>query len=168
MHSISIAEHTQFANPCCRVAVEHEGKYLMVQEGKPHVYGLWAFPGGKMDVGELITESITREIVEETSIEIELKGLLGIYHTLWENKPGYTTEYEFLATAKSIPDSFPVSDEVLAVEWKSLEEVRELANTNKLRNPSQEGILRMLESKAVLPINSILELAAAPAPPEAK
>lgn len=140
----------------------------MVQEGKPHVYGLWAFPGGKMDVGELITTSVSREIEEETGIEVELKGFLGLYHTLWDTKPGYTTEYEFLALAKTVPESFPVSEEVLTVEWKSIEEIQELADSKKLRGPAQEGILQMLRSGSVLPIASIVELATAPVPPEAR
>ena len=167
MKPTSIAEHTQFANPCTRVAIEYEGKYLLVQEGKQHVYGLWAFPGGKVDVGELLTTSALREIREETGLEIELTGFLGLYHTLWDDRPGYTTEYEFLAKVISIPETFPISEEVLAVEWKTLDEIRQLFHEKKFRNPSQTGILRMLESGMVLPMSVVIELEVAPMPPEA-
>jgi ADP-ribose pyrophosphatase YjhB (NUDIX family) len=39
----------------------------------------WALPGGAMDIGETIAEAGVRETQEETGIECEIVGLVGIY-----------------------------------------------------------------------------------------
>ncbi|WP_127572576.1 NUDIX domain-containing protein [Georgenia faecalis] len=40
---------------------------------------LWALPGGTHDFGESIVETVIREIREETGLEVEVVGLVGIY-----------------------------------------------------------------------------------------
>jgi ADP-ribose pyrophosphatase YjhB (NUDIX family) len=40
---------------------------------------LWALPGGGMDVGESMADAVVREVKEETGIDVEVTGLVGIY-----------------------------------------------------------------------------------------
>ena len=40
---------------------------------------LWALPGGAMDVGESMAETVVREVREETGIDVEGTGVVGIY-----------------------------------------------------------------------------------------
>jgi mutator protein MutT len=40
---------------------------------------LWALPGGAQDIGESIAETVVREVREETGIDVEVTGLVGIY-----------------------------------------------------------------------------------------
>jgi ADP-ribose pyrophosphatase YjhB (NUDIX family) len=40
---------------------------------------LWALPGGAMDIGESITDTVVREVKEETGINVEVTGVVGIY-----------------------------------------------------------------------------------------
>lgn len=42
--------------------------------------GLWEFPGGKQEKGESLQETLTREIMEELNLEVEIGSLLGEYH----------------------------------------------------------------------------------------
>lgn len=158
MKPISIFEHTDYANIVTRVVVEHEGKYLCVQEGKAHVRGRWAFCGGKVDVGELLTESAAREVMEETGVTAEMTGILTIQHLLWSDRPGFTLEVDFLAKAVQIPDVFPLSEEVLAVEWKTLEEIEELTASGEIRNQNQSFIGNALRSGNVMPLTSLNEV----------
>lgn len=164
--AISIAEHTRFANMVTRVAVENKGKYLMVQEGKPHVRGLWAFPGGKMDVGETLSQSAVREIREETGVEIELQGILGMQFVLWEDRPGFTYQLDLAATAIKIPEKFRLSEEILAVQWKSPQEIQELVSKDLLRNWGQSVTARSIASGLSLPMSALTE-GAEPPPAEA-
>jgi len=41
--------------------------------------GRWSLPGGAVELGEPIVDALTRELREETSISIEIGGLLGVF-----------------------------------------------------------------------------------------
>lgn len=41
--------------------------------------GLWCLPGGKMEPGESLEECCRREVLEETSLDVELKRLVAVY-----------------------------------------------------------------------------------------
>ncbi len=41
--------------------------------------GLWCLPGSKMESGESIEECCTREVLEETGLEVRTKRLVGVY-----------------------------------------------------------------------------------------
>ena len=41
--------------------------------------GRWSFPSGFVDRGEVVEEAAVREVLEETGLEIEITGLVGVY-----------------------------------------------------------------------------------------
>lgn len=53
--------------------------------------GRWCLPGGRMEVGESISEACIREVQEETGLQVAIKRLVGIYsspHMLLEYADG--------------------------------------------------------------------------------
>ncbi|HOI72761.1 MAG TPA: NUDIX hydrolase [Syntrophales bacterium] len=50
--------------------VIHEGRVLLVERGIDPSRGLWAIPGGSLELGETIQAGAEREILEETGIVI--------------------------------------------------------------------------------------------------
>ncbi|MBA0127898.1 NUDIX domain-containing protein [Haloechinothrix sp. YIM 98757] len=63
--------------PSVTVAVRDEqGRILLVHKVDND---LWALPGGGHDVGESITATAVREVREETGVDVEITGLVGLY-----------------------------------------------------------------------------------------
>lgn len=52
--------------------IEYKKKFLIISRGsnERNFPSLWAFPGGKCEIGETIVDTIRREITEETALEI--------------------------------------------------------------------------------------------------
>ena len=59
-----------------RGAIVVDGKVLLVQE---RADGRWALPGGWADVGDLPSETIVREVWEETGFQVVVSKLIGVY-----------------------------------------------------------------------------------------
>ncbi|MEM9232777.1 MAG: NUDIX hydrolase [Pseudomonadota bacterium] len=55
---------------------------LLIQRGRPPFMGHWSIPGGKVDFGETIETALTREIREETGVEVEILGLIDAFEAL--------------------------------------------------------------------------------------
>ena len=59
--------------------VPREGKVLMIRRSTELGYGLWGLPGGYVDRGEVVERAAAREVWEETGLEVEIGGLVGLY-----------------------------------------------------------------------------------------
>ena len=59
--------------------VAREGEVLFIKRGNEPGYGLWSLPGGYVDRGEVVEEAAVREVLEETGLEVEVGGLLGVF-----------------------------------------------------------------------------------------
>jgi len=71
-----------FSNPspvAGAITVEPDGRIWLLKRGFAPAKGLWTFPGGFVDLGESVEEATRREAREEIGIDIELKGLVGVY-----------------------------------------------------------------------------------------
>ena len=61
------------------VIVDKEGKVLMVRRATEPGLGLWSFPGGYVDRGEVLEEAAARELWEETGLKAVITGLIGVF-----------------------------------------------------------------------------------------
>ena len=48
------------------VAIMEGSRFLLVRRGRPPAFGLYAFPGGRVEPGETLADAVVREAVEET------------------------------------------------------------------------------------------------------
>jgi 8-oxo-dGTP diphosphatase len=60
------------------VVVTGEG-VVLIRRKNPPFQGMWALPGGFVEVGETTENACAREVKEETGLEVEIERLLGVY-----------------------------------------------------------------------------------------
>lgn len=61
------------------VVVDRDGRILLARRGADPARGMWDLPGGFVESGEQPEQTVRRELLEESGLEIELTGLLGIW-----------------------------------------------------------------------------------------
>lgn len=122
-----------------------DGKYLLVQEKQPEVYGLWNLPAGHVDKGETIESAAKREAQEETGYDVKLGNKIGIYHETLESP----VRHAFVA--KIIGGELKVdTEEILDVKWFSYEEISQMRTDGKLRVEWIYDAIKRVESDGCL------------------
>ena len=58
-------------------AIIRDGKVLVVRRARQPALGIYTLPGGAVETGETLMQAATREVREETSLEIEPVALAG-------------------------------------------------------------------------------------------
>ncbi len=87
--------------PTVDVIIEISGKIVLVRRRNEPIG--WAIPGGYIDYGESAEEAAVREAKEETSLDVELTGLLGVYSDPGRDPRSHTITTVFTARAKGVP-----------------------------------------------------------------
>jgi len=67
------------------VVADEDGRILMQRRSDN---SLWSIPGGAMEPGEAIAQTVVRETSEETGLDVEVLHLIGIY-----SNPNHVVEY---------------------------------------------------------------------------
>lgn len=68
------------------VITDGQGRILLIRRTDNNY---WSIPGGGIEPGESVRRAASREVVEETGINCEVTGLVGIY-----SNPGHVAAYD--------------------------------------------------------------------------
>ena len=80
----------------------------------------WEYPGGLIEPGETFQEALHREVFEESGVEIEITGFIGICKNIERN----IVNIDF--TAKYIRGELRTSEESTEVIWATQEQAKKL------------------------------------------
>ncbi|MEE8547203.1 MAG: NUDIX hydrolase [bacterium] len=95
---------TEFRNPfpTADIIIEIDGAGIVLIKRKNPPHG-WAIPGGFVDYGESVEAAAVREAKEETSLDVELTRLLGVYSDPDRDPRFHTVSTVFVARASGTP-----------------------------------------------------------------
>jgi ADP-ribose pyrophosphatase YjhB (NUDIX family) len=107
------------------VVVSNAGEILLIRRSDNNN---WALPGGAIDLGESATQAAVRETKEETGIDCEITGLVGIYtdpkHIILYTSNGEARqEFSIVLTARPTGGHPTPSDESTEVRWVQSSEI---------------------------------------------
>jgi 8-oxo-dGTP pyrophosphatase MutT (NUDIX family) len=107
--------------PAVTAVVQNDRNELLMIERTDN--GLWALPGGAQDLGESITDTVRREVREETGIEIEVTELSGIYsdprHVIAYDDGEVRQEFSLCFRARPTGGTLRTDREARQVRWVS-------------------------------------------------
>ncbi len=100
------------------VVLDDAGRVLLIQRTDND---LWAIPGGAQDVGETTAAAAVREVREETGLDVEVTGLVGIYsdprHVIAYDDGEVRQEFSICVRARPIGGQLALSSESQHVHW---------------------------------------------------
>jgi len=128
------------------VIVNDKNKILLSKRGKDakNEKGKWEYPGGSVEFGDTLRDTIKREIKEELGVEIELfEQLPSIDHFIPEENQHWITNAFIARIVKGVPQILE-PDKCEEISWFSLEEIKkkqDLSIATKDYIPHIEAIL---------------------------
>lgn len=100
--------------------------------------GNWALPGGGLDLGESLPQTAVREVKEETGIDCEITGLVGIYTDpkhiiLYTSNNEARQEFSVVFTAHATGGEPTPSTESREVHWVPVADIEALQMDQAMR-----------------------------------
>ncbi|MFJ6424282.1 NUDIX domain-containing protein [Streptomyces hydrogenans] len=111
--------------------------YVLLQRRRDN--GLWALPGGAMDMEDSLPGMAVREVKEETGLDVEITGLVGTYtdprHVIAYSDGEVRRQFNVCFTARVVGGALAISEESTELHFLAPEELDSLPmhHTQRLR-----------------------------------
>ena len=122
--------------PSVGAVIVEDGKLLLVRRGRGAYQGSWAVPGGRQRRGETMREAVSREVVEETGLTVDVQEVVWAGDIMDDGQPPayHYAVVDFSATPTG--GHLEAGDDAAEVRWVPVDEVRSMRLT-----PSMSDLL---------------------------
>ncbi|MDH7490232.1 MAG: NUDIX hydrolase [Anaerolineae bacterium] len=128
--------------------VVREGRVLLAQRGHPPGEGMWAFPGGVVDLGETLAEAAEREIREECGIRVRVLRPFAVVDRILRDEVG-RVEYHYVIVdmlAEWVEGELQASSDARQVGWFAAEELESLPLTRGVLELARRALAERVKS----------------------
>jgi ADP-ribose pyrophosphatase YjhB (NUDIX family) len=116
------------------VVIDDDGRIVLQRRTDNE---MWALPGGVMDLGESVAQCAIRETREETGLDVEVTGIVGIYsdpkHVFAYDDGEVRQEFSICVLARVRGGAIQVSDESHEVQAFDPKEIEALPMVSSIR-----------------------------------
>ena len=122
-------------------AILREGKVLAVRRARQPAINLYTMPGGVVETGETLFEAVTREVREETGLEIQPVALAGHREAIMRDAQGAVERHFIIMCFAAFWQAGEVSlnEELDDARWLTPDELAGLRTTEGLTEIVREA-----------------------------
>ena len=117
------------------------GRILLIRRTDNDLY---AIPGGALELGETLTETVQREVLEETGIDVQVTDLIGVYsdpdHVIEFTDGEIRQEFSICFRATPTGGQLRTSNESKEVLWTDPADLNELTIHPSIRLRIRHGL----------------------------
>ena len=125
LFSLSVKEQS-YRNPVPTVdsIIQRDSQILLVRRKKEPFKDHLVLPGGFVNEGERVEDAAKREVKEETSLDIEVTDILGVYSEPKRDPRGHITSTVFIGKILLSNNKIDAKaqDDAAAIEWIDIEQ----------------------------------------------
>lgn len=117
-----------YRNPSLTVDIfiyDENKNFILIKRGNEPFKNYWALPGGFVDYGESVEKAAIREALEETSINVELENLVGVYSEPNRDPRRHTVSITY--TAKGKMENMKADDDACDIGIFTREDLKKLS-----------------------------------------
>ncbi|MGD0644054.1 MAG: NUDIX hydrolase [Candidatus Bathyarchaeia archaeon] len=115
--------------------IVHEGKIVLIKRGNEPSKGKWSIPGGLVELGESLEQTVIRETKEETGLDVETPSLMDAVSNVDLDEMGKVKYHyviiDFLVHVKN--GTAQASSDAEELHWVPLDEVEDYNLTASFR-----------------------------------
>ncbi len=107
--------------PVVDALIEKEVKIILIKRNTEPFKGLWAIPGGHLELGETVEDGTIREAFEETGLKIKLKQILGVYSDPKRHPGKHTVATVFVG--EIVEGELNAGSDAADAKWVSIDKI---------------------------------------------
>jgi ADP-ribose pyrophosphatase YjhB (NUDIX family) len=122
------------------VIIREGDRIALIRRGKEPSKGRWSFPGGAVELGEMLQDAARREVLEETGLQIEVGEVATVVDSIARDATGQIRYHYVIIDylAQPIGGTLQPGTDVSEAGWFSLAELDKLDMTEKAAELARE------------------------------
>ena len=118
------------------VVVFRNEEVLLVKRKKDPYKGQWSIPGGKLRLGETLTQAARRELMEETGVEVNELTLIDVIDIIVPDEEAKILYHYIVADYRAhwLSGECSPGDDARDVQWFNLNKLSSISLLDKTKN----------------------------------